>query len=151
MIRSLIQVNYIWSQYVGTRRWKGRGEDDLKRTVVDSVRRICCTLQSTTTNAVKRTISQLTNIAESDPAIRIRRKSQPLKNGKEKWWYVIHVEENVLKTLYLAWENVQLHTAWVLERCTKPLEETTLVETSGSLGNKLLLLTQIQIQPQLQR
>ena len=47
----------------------------------------------------------------------------------------MHAEENVLKTLNLAWEKVRLQTAWVLECCTKPLEETTLVETTSTSGS----------------
>lgn len=102
---------------------KGRSGPSSKRTVVDGARRIWGTLRSSTTTVIKRTMSQLISM-ENETGLRLRRKSQKMNNGKEKWWYVLHGEEDLLKSLDFMWEKVKLQTGWQLEHCTKPSEET---------------------------
>ena len=70
-------------------------QTDNSRVVVSNACRVWGTIRSCTTSTIKNAISQLTNVGES---INIRRKFK--KDGNRlRWWFVIHAEETVLKSL----------------------------------------------------
>jgi hypothetical protein len=56
--------------------------------------------------------------------IQVKRKflsRQSTRSGKDKWWFVLHGDEDSLKSLEASWETVKLQTGWQLEQCTKPI------------------------------
>ena len=94
------------------------------RELVRGARRVWGTLPLITCTTVKNTISRLTNSSCMNE-LQIRRKfvnGQSTRSGKNKWWFVLHGNEESLQSLEAGWETVKLQTGWQLEQCTKPSE-----------------------------
>ena len=78
-------------------------------------RRIWGTLKQCNAGAVQRAIHQFPTVPDS--SIEVRRKYKTLKNAKQRWWYVLKAEEELLQRLDGEWEGVKLQTGWKLEPC----------------------------------
>ena len=94
------------------------------REPVSGARRVWGTLPLITCTTVKNTIAHLTKL-NSVNEIQVKRKfisRQSTRSGKDKWWFVLHGDENSLKSLETTWETVKLQTGWQLEQCTKPID-----------------------------
>lgn len=67
--------------------------------------------------------------------IQVRRKflsRQSTRSGKDKWWFVLHGNEDSLQSLESTWETVKLQTGWQLEQCTKPIDHAVIDTESGN-------------------
>ena len=73
------------------------------------------TLKQCNAGAVQRAIHQFSTVP--DGSIEVRRKYKTLKNAKQRWWYVLKAEEELLQRLDGEWEGVKLQTGWKLEPC----------------------------------
>ena len=94
------------------------------REPVSGARRVWGTLPLITCTTVKNTIAHLTKLNGVND-IQVKRKfisRQSTRSGKDKWWFVLHGDENNLKSLETTWETVKLQTEWQLEQCTKPID-----------------------------
>lgn len=94
------------------------------REPVRGARRVWGTLPLITCKTVRNTISRLTQLSCMNE-IQVRRKfirGQSTRSGKDKWWFVMHGDEDSLQSLETAWETVKLQTGWQLEQCTKPVD-----------------------------
>ena len=94
------------------------------REPVSGARRVWGTLPLITCTTVKNTIAHLTKLNGVNE-IQVKRKfisRQSTRSGKDKWWFVLHGDENNLKSLETTWETVKLQTGWQLEQCTKPID-----------------------------
>ena len=96
-----------------------------------------------TCTTVKNTTSRLTN-TNCMNELQIRRKfvnGQSTRSGKDKWWFVLHGNEEILQSLEAGWENVKLQTGWQLEHCTKPVSEPTCSLSPCTESNHVNLAT----------
>ena len=76
------------------------------------------TLKSSSSNAVKNTISHLVSV-EAVPQIGnivVKRKYKRLPGNKIRWWFLVYMEEDSESE----WEKVSLQTSWKLEPCHAP-------------------------------
>ena len=83
----------------------------------EGARKIWGTLKTTTSIAVRNTISSLTTIPSSKLQIKRKYKSRRINPDTVtlKWWFVIRGEESVLQELEGEWSAVAMQTAWKLE------------------------------------
>ena len=94
-----------------------------ERVPVEGVRRVWNTYIHSTTKSIENAISRFCKLKVE--GLRIKRKTRTNElTGKLNWWYVIHSEESTLCELENKWEPLQTQTSWVLERCTKPADDT---------------------------
>ena len=108
-------------------------------TVVSGVRRIWGTMKSSSYISIKNTIVKLARIENID-SIRVKRKYKSATNGKCRWWYIIHAEEDtILKPLEATWEYIMLQTGWRLEKCSKPTEVPAVSPTFHSNLNNTIV------------
>ena len=49
----------------------------------------------------------------------IKRKTKT-GSSKSSWWFVVHADEKILCELESKWDEVHLHTSWMLQTCSKP-------------------------------
>ena len=90
----------------------------LPRESVSGARRVWGTLRSATCTSVKNSISHLTSVND----FQVKRKfSHSTRSGKDKWWFIIKGDEEVMQSLENKWEPVKLQAGWQLEPCTKPI------------------------------
>lgn len=89
-----------------------------ERVVVPGVRRVWGTFKLTPAGAVVATLKKLTTIGDRLSVKRVFRKG--IANGRDRWWFHLLGEEDLLKQLEGEWESVSLQTNWKLETCTKP-------------------------------
>ena len=85
---------------------------------------------------VKNSISHLTSVND----FQVKRKfSHSTRSGKDKWWFIIKGDEEVMRSLENKWEPVKLQAGWQLEPCTKPitLSTTALVLSALYLQGKM--------------
>ena len=75
------------------------------------------------------TITRLTRSTEQSSCmneIQVRRKfvnRQSTRSGKDKWWFVLHGNEDILISLETGWESVKLQEdGSYIEHCTKPID-----------------------------
>ena len=80
------------------------------------VRRIWGTLRNTPPAAVSATLCKLTTLGNQ---LSVRRKTNDI-SGRNRWWFLVKGNEEVLAQLEREWERVSLQTSWKLEPCTKP-------------------------------
>ena len=83
---------------------------------VEGKRKIWGTMKATSTDAVKSTITSLTNIPSD--CLSFKRKYKRAATDSErviKWWFVIGGEEKVLTQLQEQWPVVKLQVNWKLE------------------------------------
>ena len=94
----------------------------LPRETVSGARRVWGTLRSATCTSVKNSISHLTSVND----FQVKRKfSHSTRSGKDKWWFIIKGDEEVMQSLENKWEPVKLQAGWQLEPCTKPITLST--------------------------
>ena len=94
---------------------------ELQREPVSGVRRVWGTLRSATIYVVKNTICTVSSLS-SVKEMHVKRKTQPGRSGKDRWWFLLHGKENDLKSLEDMWERIKLQTGWKLEVCTRPVK-----------------------------
>jgi len=97
---------------------------DAQKVRAHGVRRVWGTLKSSSSNAVKNTISHHVLVSvEAVPQIGnivVKRKYKRLPGNKIRWWFLVYMEEDSLQKLELEWEKVSLQTSWKLEPCHAP-------------------------------
>ena len=96
------------------------GESSTKEKV-PGARRVWGTMKSCTSGTIKGAIARFCNIID----IRVKRKTKQIGENKERWWFVIHGNEESLANLDLLWERVQIQTSWKLETCFKAAASTS--------------------------
>ena len=82
------------------------------RTKVDGACRIWGTMNQT---SVKTAISRFCKM----DGLSIKRKTKT-GSSKSSWWFVVHANKKVLCDLESKWDEVHLHTSWMLQACSKP-------------------------------
>ena len=85
------------------------------RTKVDGARRIWGTMNQTSVKTVQNAISRFCKM----DGLSIKRKTKT-GSSKSSWWFVVHADEKVLCELESKWDEVHLHTSWMLQTCSKP-------------------------------
>ena len=114
-----------------------RGEPSIQRELVGGARRVWGTLRSATQSSVKNTILNLAKI-EDTSSIQVKRKFKSPQNGKPRWWFVLHGDDNILKLLESEWQSVSLQTGWRIELCYKPVETVLESGESNNIGQDML-------------
>ena len=85
------------------------------RTKVDGARRIWGTMNQTSVKTVQNAISRFCKM----DGLSIKRKTKT-GSSKSSWWFVVHADEKILCELESKWDEVHLHTSWMLQTCSKP-------------------------------
>ena len=85
------------------------------RTKVDGARRIWGTMNQTSMKTVENAISRFCKM----DGLSIKRKTKT-GSSKSSWWFVVHADKKVLCELENKWDEVHLHTSWMLQTCSKP-------------------------------
>ena len=85
------------------------------RTKVDGARRIWGTMNQTSVKTVQNAISRFCKM----DGLSIKRKTKT-GTSKSSWWFVVHADEKVLCDLESKWDEIHLHTSWMLQICSKP-------------------------------
>ena len=92
---------------------------------VTGARRVWGTRRSTTVSVVKDAIVDLANIEANE--LQVKRKYRVIGEGRTRWWFVVHAEEETLQALDATWpqsvQSVQKH--WKLEKCLMYVDQTT--------------------------
>ena len=57
--------------------------------------------------------------------VRVKHKTKQIGENKERWWFVIHGNEESLANLDSLWEGVQIQNSWKLETCFKAAASTS--------------------------
>ena len=99
------------------------------RVVVPGVRRVWGTFKHTPTGAVAATLKKLTTIGNRLTIKRVFRRGTV--DGRDRWWFHLLGEEELLKQLEGEWESVLLQTSWKLEPCSKPARHEKSTERSS--------------------
>ena len=93
----------------------------MARVPVQGVRRVWNTYIHASTKSVENAVSRFCKVE----GLRIRRKTRTNdRTGKLNWWFIVYGEESTLCELERKWEPLQTQTSWVLEKCTKPSDNT---------------------------
>lgn len=93
-------------------------EEQPPRVVVPGVRRVRGTFKHTPAGAVASTLKKLTTTGDRPTIKRVFRRGTV--DGRDRWWFHLLGEEELLKQLEGEWESVLLQTSWKLEPCSKP-------------------------------
>ena len=86
--------------------------------MVPGVRRVWGTFKHTPAGAVAATLKKLTTTGDRLTIKRVFRRGTA--EGRDRWWFHLLGEEELLKQLEGEWESVSLQTCWKLEPCSKP-------------------------------
>ena len=105
-----------------------------EKVVVEGARRLWGTHQETVCTAVRKAICRLCHNYSSTQQLRIRQKTKSLPNNRLIWWFVLHDDEDKLKTLENSWEQIQLQTDWKIEPCYMPATLTDKLPASQTIS-----------------
>ena len=95
-----------------------RSRNNQGRVMVPGVRRVWGTFKHTPAGAVAATLKKLTTTGDRLTIKRVFRRGTA--EGRDRWWFHLLGEEELLKQLEGEWESVSLQTCWKLEPCSKP-------------------------------